>query len=475
MRTRKIHLLSALAVTVFAVSAYGCTEQGSTPVSSSESSTAQTTDSTTLDSSSSSSVDSSTSSSVDSSTSSSVDSSTSSSIDSSTSSSVDSSGDSSEDTSSDSTVPGSDSSSSSEGGEGGDPSIPEHPDTIDQETDPSDLNIYFYSESLAEAEERSYMWAWDDSGGNYLFKASRIGEVTTDDESLSEHLFVTAFYITLDHDYTVFSDWEGTAESTLNLKADFSNLFTGLLLRSEDGAAKSNNFYLDKSRIFSRGDGTYDIYLWENYTDKYGIAENATLYSSSEFLTAYDNKLEGEVIISDKTIHGNTEPGDLNIYFYEMNGLGIEYRDWLYIFDDYGSDLFQMSGDTAVTLEEIGTDHAFLPWYINLGETYAVYDGWDITDLESANQHNIRFNSVTDLGTLIFRSDEYLDYDGDQGKASQTDNIELDLDQLVAEEDGTYNIFVVETTEGDNWVRNVYYGIDAFNEAGLAGNVTESE
>lgn len=475
MRTRKIHLLSALAVTVFAVSAYGCTEQGSTPVSSSESSTAQTTDSTTPDSSSSSSsVDSSTSSSIDSSTSSSIDSSTSSSVDSSIDSSVDSSTDSSVDTSSDSTVPGSDSSSSSEGGEGGDPSIPEHPDTIDQETDPSDLNIYFYSESLAEAEERSYMWAWDDSGVNYLFKASRIGEVTTDDESLSEHLFVTAFYITLDHDYTVFSDWEGTAESTLNLKADFTNLFAGLLLRDESHTTQSNNFYLDESQIVRKDDGgAYDIYLWENYTDTYGITENVTLYSSSEFLAAYDNKLEGEVIISDKTIHDNTEPGDLNIYFYEMNGLGIEYRDWLYVFDDYGSDLFQMSGDTAVTLEEIGSDHAFLPWYINLGATYAVYDDWDITDLESANQHNIRFNSVTDLGTLIFRSDENLDNGGQS--VSQTDNIELDLYQLVAEEDGTYNIFVVETTEGNNWVRNVYYGIDAFNEAGLAGNVTESE
>lgn len=463
MRNRKIHLLSALAVTVFAVSAYGCTEQGSTPVSSSESSTAQTTDSTTPDSSSSSSVDSSTSSSVDSSTSSSIDSSTSSSVDSST--------DSGEGTSSDSTVPGFDSSSSSEGGEGGDPSFPEHPDTIDQETDPSDLNIYFYSESLEEAAERSYMWAWDDSGVNYLFKASRIGEVTTDDESLSEHLFVTAFYITLDHDYTVFSDWEGTAESTLNLKADFTNLFAGLLLRSEDGAAQSENFYLDESQIVRKDDDAYDIYLWENYTDKYGIKENATLYSSSEFLTAYDNKLEGEVIISDKTIHDNTEPGDLNIYFYEMNDLGthgIGYRDHIWSYSDSGyfsSYLIQMSGDDAVEVDGISSDHVFLPWYINFDITYATLsdENW------GSSAHNIRFYSdFNNLEQIIMRNAA-----GDsQAPDPNNGGIAIDTSEIVAEEDGTYNIFIIED---QGWSRYVLYGIDAFNSAELVGNVIESE
>lgn len=350
------------------------------------------------------------------------------------------------------------------------------PITVSDESEPMDLNIYLYSSSASA--NRNYVYAWDDTGDTYLFKASAWGAVYPDDSSLSSYIFCTALYISFDYEYEVYTDWDGTETGTMTVASDLSNMFTGLLFRSgsvsSDGTvSQTDDFYISSSKLVESDNGCYDLYLWEDYHDIYDITEDSTFYTAYDFITAYVNRYvdEDSVVLATDTIYGNTSLGDLNIFFYSMNtgdiGYGKNYRDYLYCYSYDGSFdpyLIQMSGNTVIDGTKLGLSsrYRFLPWYIDFGVTYVTLsdESWHVS------ARNIRFNaSFIGLDRFIFRNE-----DG-SSQGPDTDNgepeIVIDTTQMVAEDDGTYDIFVIEDT---SWDRYILYGIDAFVAAGLASN-----
>lgn len=142
----------------------------------------------------------------------------------------------------------------------------------------------------------------------------------------------------------------------------------------------------------------------------------------------------------DGTIHTQSGPADLNIYFYS-DSASYEDRSWVYAWIDNGpSYRFQSSGDSAISLDGLPDNYKFIPVYIDFGQTYKTYSGWSGGDADQ----DFTASSLDDpalFSKIIFRS---------ESGGSQTQDIIMDLSKVV---DGNIYIF-----EG----RGVYYSIDDF-------------
>lgn len=301
----------------------------------------------------------------------------------------------------------------------------------------------------------NHMWAWN-SDGSYRIQASGDKLITV--EGIDESYKFVPFYITLDHEYQVQTDWEGTKQGTLELSGALENMFDGVLFYTGGSGNQTQNFMLDLEdlEVSIDEEGHYNIFCWAGYPDDEGVGTNGIFYSVEEFNQGIEHSHSE---FPTNTIHDETEPGDLNIYFYgTLSGNRTDYQ-YIHAWNDNESWDFQQSGDDFVTVEGINNAEAqFIPWYITLGKAYTVYKEW----FYNKGTKRVRFTLDNLFNRLIFRN-----YEGSfQVPGDNTPEIILSTDSLAAEEDGTYNIFVYEhSVEGGAWAHDVYYGIDAFNAA----------
>ena len=88
----------------------------------------------------------------------------------------------------------------------------------------------------------NHMWAWN-SDGSYRIQASGDKLITV--EGIDESYKFVPFYITLDHEYQVQTDWEGTKQGTLELSGALENMFDGVLFYTGGSGNQTQNFMLD--------------------------------------------------------------------------------------------------------------------------------------------------------------------------------------------------------------------------------------
>lgn len=168
------------------------------------------------------------------------------------------------------TVGCTDTSSSTGSGHGGGAS------TIHEETSPSDLNIYFYPDSTdgGTYDTRNWVWAWNDDN-SWGFEVSGDELVTVDE--IGEKFGFVPVYITLDNDYDVYVDnWSFSSTGTANWSSDLSNIFTGVIFRTQDGSSQTEDFDLDPSQFKLDENGNYNIYIYENRGVYYDAADFPT-------------------------------------------------------------------------------------------------------------------------------------------------------------------------------------------------------
>ena len=307
----------------------------------------------------------------------------------------------------------------------------------------------------------NHMWAWN-SDGSYRIQASGDKLITV--EGIDESYKFVPFYITLDHEYQVQTDWEGKKQGTLELSGDLENMFDGLLFYTGGGGAQTGNFTLDKDdiEVSIDAEGNYNIFFWPNYIDVDGVTENLVLNSIESFNVAVE-AYSPEGPFNTNTIHDETEPGDFNVYFYGNISPNRTDYEYLYAYGPNFTMTIQQSGNDFVTVDGIAETEKFIPWYINLGKAYSVYNEWDLTK----GTRRIRFTTDTLCKTLMFRDSNV---NGFKVPGDGSAPINVSADSLVQEEDGTYNVFIREYTSPSGvWEHEVIYGIDAFN-AFLAGN-----
>lgn len=314
---------------------------------------------------------------------------------------------------------------------------------VSENTEPGDFNIYLYS--ATESAERDHLYGWYD-GGDAYFEASATG--VTIDEVGEEYSFV-AFYMDIGTTYDVTTGWKGASgEGTYAFTA--ANMFTGILFTGEGASSsQTGNFNLDMGSFVFEDDGTVNLYLYDTYPDTYGLDECVVYYTLDDFIEATENERVGDPEVSENTVHGETEPGDFNIYYYDLSGwtdFGRTDRNWLYTWNAL-SIRVEQSGDDFATIEGI----KFVPFYFNFGTVYSGYTDWSGT-----NTKNFRITESSLISDGLFR---------DESGSTQTADVSIISSSLVADEDGHYNVFIAGGDKEDP--TTTYYSFEEF-EADVA-------
>lgn len=309
---------------------------------------------------------------------------------------------------------------------------------VSENTEPGDFNIYLYS--ATDSVERDHLYGWYD-GGDAYFAASATG--VTIDEVGEEYSFV-AFYMDIGTTYEVTTGWKGAnGQGTYAFTA--ANMFTGILFTGEGASSsQTGNFYLDMDSFVIEDDGTINLYLYDAYPDTYGLDECVVYYTLDDFIEATEHEREGDPEVSENTVHGETEPGDFNIYYYDLSGwtdFGRTDRNWLYTWNTL-SIRVEQSGDDFATIEGI----KFVPFYFNFDTVYSGYTDWSGT-----NTKNFRITESSLISDGLFR---------DESGSSQTGDVSIISSSLVADEDGHYNVFIAGGDKGE--ATSTYYSFEEF-------------
>ena len=331
--------------------------------------------------------------------------------------------------------------------------------TIHEETEPGDFNIYLYTEQTVANREWLYGWTAE---GNAEFQAS--GDVDVTLEGVDENYTFIPFYIDFNKEYEVKYGYNGSdGTGTWSLKEDLSNFFDGVLFKSENEGngqgSKSDNFTgFDTSKMVKDDQGHYNLYLWEGGLTEQGIPGNVIYYTLGDFIAATDS--------ADKPIEGKdpskeTGPSDYNIYFRTAYGNNFSSRNVLYTWDVGESNLdpqFTSPASDYITLTEGETSvDSIIPFYFAFDTIYQTPGKWDGT----ASDYII-FTAETLIKTGLFR---------DAAGTTQTADVNLGTEQgPTADEDGHYNVYVLETSETDpnspgHNICSVYYDFASFAAA----------
>ena len=250
----------------------------------------------------------------------------------------------------------SDSSSSSSSG-GGD--VSGETLSVADQTEVSDLNIYFTSTNPA-LEDLDWAWAWSDEG-DYSYAFPVPDDSTTPPASIpeiGEDVVFRSVHLTFNQNYEAWSQWDMNEYNHTTMNVTGPTFFDGIIFRNEDGSVQHNDITIDTEMIKADDNGNYNIYI---DIDKLQCYYNAADFPVSPVKTA----VYGEGYdVTGKTIGwidlGGTKMNEVFPYFkedtirirpYRLNSVtgSKQYEDNTFkITIDY--DACQVESDTAARI-----------------------------------------------------------------------------------------------------------------------------
>lgn len=334
------------------------------------------------------------------------------------------------------------------------PTIPDDPTYPPSEPDPDvettvaspsekaekgDVNIYFYSALTGRDIDYFYFWKNADIGStaySFAFREEKenVAGVSEDYLFSAVHLDFGVVYGAYRNFYLQSEDEKGTTISFSIDEDDFFSGFLGYSSASEslESLTQTKDFDLSSLTV-SKGMDIYAIELGN------GTTKLATSVAEvNEILTP---------TVGDEPIAPSEEtaPQDFNIYFY--SAYGSESRNQMHAWNaalSAGVD-FAIPAP-VITFPELGDDsYRFSPVYLDFGKTYEALDGTTFTiDEENFLDGLVVLNSANTAN-------------------DKTVDITLDKSKLVKDEDGRYNVYIMEYGYGEG-TTSVYYDLDDIKE-----------
>ena len=309
-------------------------------------------------------------------------------------------------------------------------------------TSAQEFNIFLWSE--AEEQRREFAWLWsEDEEIAAVNIQTASGRMMLRDETNNRYYPCTALTLNCDIFYLAYSDFncnepvEGGFSFTESFPFNRA-IFHAYVAPDGDSSHRSPEIWWDSSKVAADPEhpelGT-SIFINEDVAMAYsGEADNpGVFYNLDDFLASAATSQVPAVNVSD-----NAEISDLNIYLTGRDDL-----NYLWGWNAGGSYGFQ-AYPTKQTVEGIeGTE--FMAFHLNFGTKYNCYNSWDLKNSDTFVVYNEDF-----FDGFLMRN---------QAGNSQTGDITPDYTQMVADDQGNFNLFV----DVSGATPAIYYSVDAFN------------
>lgn len=287
-----------------------------------------------------------------------------------------------------------------------DPDDPIYDDEIvpvwaqDEVTDPGDYNIY-YTCANSKA-KRTMFWLWGGTGSCGLkFTATGL----TLDGAESGYTF-SALYLNFNTYYYCYGSWSDT-DTTSHFKVTRDSAFTGTKVKNDDGTSSNAD---DIDLPTPKSEGKTNIYIGEKEDGETGAFDS--IEGLNEFLTSSTPAVWPK--------NATTEPSNYNIYYYSTG------KDSLWLWGGPGN-----TGLGASTTKKFG-EYEFNAVYLEYGFKYKRYTDWEFT-----TEATLKLKQTNVFTGCLLRD-----------KAATTQSGSVDLTTIQADENGNYNIYIAENSNG---------------------------